>query len=565
MRYYMADFEALTTKPTRVWAWGVCEIGKKRVTYGSELDDFMEWCYGKSEDDNKHVFFHNLSYDGVFIFHWLYSNGFTHSDEKTDKTFNTAIDLQGKIYYIDVIFKAYSKRCRRVTFYDSAKKLPFKVKEIAVAFGMEMSKGDIDYHKPRPQGYEMTDQEVDYLVRDVRIVADAIMLQYKQGLFAMTIGMDALIDYKSTLGKYEFKMFYPAAAVEIDSEMREAYRGGFTYLKKKYKGKDLGAGIVLDVNSLYPYIQYTKLMPYGVPAPFKGKYDISNKEFYPLYMQRLYCEFELKDNHLPTIQEKNSFRNSGAEYIERTGPRPRILLLTNVDLELFFEHYDVTVHEYMGGWMFKGAHGLFEKYVDKWMDIKIKAEQEGNKAVRQLAKLMLNNLGGKFGSNPKVEGKYPVMDPETRIIRYKAKEVSYKKPVYIASAAFMTSYARELTIRTGQQLYDRYIYSDTDSLHLLGTELPEGINIHQTELGAWKFEYEFTRARYIKSKLYRQQKKCKYGPEEVVTKGAGMTDTVKPFVTWENFKAGTTYQGKLTKRNVFGGTILENTTFTIDE
>ena len=79
--------------------------------------------------------------------------------------------------------------------------------------------------------------------------------------------------------------------------------------------------------------------------------------------------------------------------------------------------------------------------------VKIKAENEGNKALRQLAKLMLNSLGGKFGSNPKREGKYPVLDPDTKIIRYKAKDPVIKDPVYIASAIFMTSYAREYTIK----------------------------------------------------------------------------------------------------------------------
>jgi hypothetical protein len=559
----MADFEALTKKPTRVWAWGVCELGKKRVTYGTTIDEFMEWCFVGPKDDNKHVYFHNLSYDGVFIFNGLFANHYRYEEkEKTDMTFNALIDSAGKIYYIEVIYKKYSKRYCKVTFYDSLKKLPFKVKEIGPAFGFEMSKGDIDYHKDRPEGYELTPEEIDYLQRDVRIVSDALMVQYKQGLNGMTIGMDALRDYKSTLDEYEFKILYPTADKDLDLEMREAYKGGFTYLKKGMSEKDLGAGIVLDVNSLYPWVQYTKLMPYGIPVPFDGEYRHS--EYYPLYIQKLRCDFTLKPGHLPTIQEKNAFRNQAAEYIETTRSRPRILHLTNVDLQLMFDHYDVEVHEWLGGWMFKGAHGLFEKYIDKWMGEKVKAEKNGNPALRSLSKLMLNSLGGKFGSNPKCDGKIPYLDPIKKIVRYEAKPTTYKKPVYIASAAFMTSYARELTIRTGQKFYDRYIYSDTDSLHLLGTELPEGIEVHPTNLGAWKFEYEFTRARYLKAKLYRQQKKCKYGPEEAATKGAGMTDTIKPQVTWENFHFGTTYEGKLQKKNVDGGVILEVTTFTIE-
>ena len=289
MRYYMADFEALTTKPTRVWAWGSCEIGRKRVTYGTDIKEFFEWCEGASHDDNKHVFFHNLSYDGVFIFQYLFNHGFTYDEEnKTDKTFNALIDLQGSVYYIDVIFKSWKTRKKRVTFYDSVKKLPFKVKEIAKAFGLEMAKGEIDYKLDRPPGYQLTSEEIDYLQKDVRIVSDAIMIQYKQGMFGMTIGMDALRDYKATIGKYEFKILYPVASEELDTEMRQAYRGGFTYLKKGLSERDLKSGIVLNVNSLYSYIQYTRLMPYGVPAYFDGNYQDTVTDEYRIFILCIY-------------------------------------------------------------------------------------------------------------------------------------------------------------------------------------------------------------------------------------------------------------------------------------
>ena len=85
------------------------------------------------------------------------------------------------------------------------------------------------------------------------------------------------------------------------------------------------------------------------------------------------------------------------------------------------------------------------------------------------------------------------------------------------------------------KVYDRYIYSDTDSLHLMGTDIPENIEVNSTKLGAWKLEHEFTRGRYIKAKTYRLQYKCTYGPEEIETKAAGMGEGAKPFVTLGKF------------------------------
>jgi hypothetical protein len=65
-------------------------------------------------------------------------------------------------------------------------------------------------------------------------------------------------------------------------------------------------------------------------------------------------------------------------------------------MDLFLEHYKVYNLEYICGYMFKKCTGIFNPYIDHWMEIK--ANSEGG--TRQLAKLMLNSLYGKFATNP---------------------------------------------------------------------------------------------------------------------------------------------------------------------
>ena len=82
-----------------------------------------------------------------------------------------------------------------------------------------------------------------------------------------------------------------------------------------------------------------------------------------------------------------------------------------------------------------------------------------------------------------------------------------RNPVYTAAGVFITSYARDVTIRAAQANYDAFAYADTDSLHLLGRDIVavgsnEGIRVHPTELGAWKHEYDFDAAHYIRAKAY---------------------------------------------------------------
>lgn len=165
---------------------------------------------------------------------------------------------------------------------------------------------------------------------------------------------------------------------------------------------------MLDVNSLYPSVMYTCKLPFEEPIFFEGKYQ--EDKVYNLYIQMITCSFELKKNKIPTIQIKNNrsyFREN--EYLTSSNNHIVALALTNVDLKLFFEHYDVYDLEYVSGWKFKSLQGIFTNYIDKWITRKIEATKEGNKGQRTLAKLMLNSLYGKFATSLDAISKIPYL------------------------------------------------------------------------------------------------------------------------------------------------------------
>jgi hypothetical protein len=124
--------------------------------------------------------------------------------------------------------------------------------------------------------------------------------------------------------------------------------------------------------------------------------------------------------------------------------------------------------------------------------------------MRALAKLQLNSLYGKFATGTNVTGKEPYLD-EDGTVRLRMGPDEQRDPVYTATGVFITSYARDVTIRAAQANYSTFAYADTDSLHLLRDSVPGTINIHSTELGAWKHEYDFTEAYYIRPKAYLER------------------------------------------------------------
>ena len=225
MAVYVADFET-TTDPNNchVWAYAICEVeNKENVIIGTTIDEFMEWCMDKKE--NNTVFFHNLKFDCQFIINWLFKNGYVHTTENKDKvtkTFNTLISDKGLFYQVEVIFEKKGKKVNKVTFQDSLKLIPLSVEKIAQSFKLPINKLKIDYdlHNNLPIGSPLSEEEKEYIKHDVQIVAYAIEYFHKQGLNKMTIGSCALSEYKKIISKKNFKRYFPIP--KYDEDVRQS-------------------------------------------------------------------------------------------------------------------------------------------------------------------------------------------------------------------------------------------------------------------------------------------------------------------------------------------------------
>ena len=587
MRKYVADFET-TTLPNdcRVWAYAIVDIddpdNKDNIVIGTDIYDFINWC-GEQTGSPK-ILFHNLKFDLSFVMDALFKLGFEHTTDPKDRdtmTFNTMISDMGLVYQCEIIFYKKGKNVRKVTLQDSYKLIPLPVRDIPKAFGLEEAKGEIDYtaHDYLPIGSPITEDEKEYLIHDVVIVAKALNYMYSQGLTKMTIGSCALDEYKRLVGKNTFARWFPTP--EYHNDVKQSYRGGFTYLNPDFKDKPVKQGICLDVNSLYPSVlrSHDCPLPYGTALFFQGKYQLD--PIYPLYTQMLRCQFEIKPGKIPTIQIKHSLDYISNEYLTSSNGEEVVLCLNSVDLELFFDHYDVYNIEYLSGWKFKASVGMFDKYIDKWMANKIKAKKEHNPGMTFISKRFLNSLYGKYGQDTVVINKVPYY--EDKQVKYYYSEPKTRKGLYIALASFVTSYARRVTITSAQKIMDNYnagksdiqfIYADTDSLHCSSPDfkLPEGLEIDPYKLGAWKFESKFysedgNGAKYLRQKCYIEnftEDVDNPDPEyHLKITVAGMPPECYNQVTFDNFHIGSTYSGKKIPMTVPGGTILQDGTFTI--
>lgn len=577
------DFETNNSETEcRVWSWGLNGIEDTDLYLdGTDIASFIETIKEISYNEKLKIWFHNLKFDGSFIAHFLLSNGYQYREDSkflNPNQFSALISDMGQWYTMKICF-GNSVKTGTVVIVDSLKVLPFSVGEVARSFGLGETKGSIDYNLIRPIGYKPTDEEKEYQHNDCLIMAKALKRMHEEGMTKMTAGSNALSFFKKNTSKKYFEKWFPQ--IDCDDFIRKSYKGGWVYANKKYVKKNIRKGIVLDVNSLYPSRLKYELLPYGTPIYYEGRYR-EDKD-HPLYVTHFKCSFELKKNHLPTVQIKGSNRFFESEYLESSNGDIVELWMTNVDFDLFQKHYNVKHLFFVDGYKFKAQKGMFDEYIDHWLDVKVDAEKRGDMAMRTLAKLYLNSLYGKFAKRPQGQSKHLYL--EDNILKFRLGEVEDQDALYIPIGTFTTAYARKYTIEAAQKNYKRFLYADTDSLHLKGEEMPEGLEVDKYKLGAWKHESTFLRAKYLGAKCYIEEEvhpkeKLEKMLEEDENKKnlinfkrgtflkvtcAGMPAKLHSQVTYAGFNVGAVYDGKLQPRQVPGGCILEERSFEIKE
>ena len=566
-REWVADFETTTQADyevdgyVRVFLWHARQMYGTDERLGYDIDSFISFL---SEGNVKRIWFHNLRFDGSYILNRILQLGWTYSDkrEQGKNTYSHIVTKQGAWMVLTLRFNTGSHKSKKnrcvVKICDSAKKFPgFSLEKIAKIYGIE-GKSSL-YLGYRGDDYVVTEEDIARVRGDTRILKVAMEDLIGRGMNRLTMSGDALDMYKSTLPKGMFEKLFPKLSLDDDKAIRHAYKGGWSYVNPKYQGKNVEHVRVFDVNSMYPWAMYNMPMPYGKPW-------ISDEEPNDgVYIVDLNCEFSLKPGKFPSIQLKNNIRYSDTEYLAHSDGLTH-LTLTNVDYDLFRENYNIynlSIDRYI---CFNATTDLFKDYIDRWMAEKERASREGDEASKSVAKRYLNSLYGRFGMNPVKDCKMSRL--EDGIIKWDEEEIEGDGG-FLPVACFVTAYGRAKCIRAACSYGDGFVYADTDSVHVISDE--HLLEEHPTHLGAWKLESESEYGRYLRPKTYVHAhrnyiaefftREDQYEIEEV--KCAGMPDSCKIHVDWDNFEIGAEFEGKLTGKQVPGGYCLIDIPFRI--
>lgn len=647
----MCDFETTVYKGqeyTEVWASASVELYTEDVHIFNSIDEQFE--YFIKQDCNIIAYYHNLKFDGSFwLSYLLIDKGFKQAYSKTgeapnavewlpekmmmNNTFKYSISDKGMWYTIIIKVKDHFIEIR-----DSLKLLPFSVKRIGENFGTKHKKLDMEYTGFRYAGCEITDSEKEYIANDVLVVKEALEIMFNAGHDKLTIGSCCLEEYKeicrkSLKNQLEYKEMFPDVYnVTLDKEydydnageyIRKSYRGGWCYLVKGKENKIKTNGTTADVNSLYPSMMSSESRnkyPIGKPCFWKGNYipdeAIADNKY---YFVRVKTRFYIKPNKLPFIQIKGSWLYKGTEALESTDVYDREtdnyypfykdndgilrdtrveMVLTMTDYQLLKDQYDLVDFEILDGCWFYAMIGIFDEYIEKYKHQKLVSKG----ALRELAKLFLNNLYGKMASSKDSSFKLAYVK-EDKTIGFLPVAESNKKAGYIPVGSAITSYARNFTIRAAQANYhgvDKagFIYADTDSIHCdLPPEEIVGIKVHDKNFCCWKLESCWDKAIFTRQKTYIEHvvaenlepiekpynnikcagmpKRCKDLFELSLAgdadKNKEWSDEEKEFLfdidnnpikrDYSSFKIGLKVPGKLRPKRIRGGVLLVDTSY----
>lgn len=556
-RYFVGDFETTVfekQESTEVWASACVELYTDDVQVFHSIDELFTYLI--NIDGNICIYFHNLKFDGAFWLSYLirdleYTQAFYNlpneneiitdtskikqipAKEMKNNSFNYLISNMGQWYKITI--KTNNKI---IEICDSLKLLPFSVKRIGESFGTKHKKLDIEYTGFRYAGCTITDEEQEYIKNDVLVVKEAIEIMFNDGHDKLTIGSCCLSEFKSIIGRCEFKEKFPDIfgislnSKEYGSEnageyIRKSYRGGWCYLVEEKANKVYNKGLTADVNSLYPSMMSSESnnrYPVGLPNFWKGNFIPKQAMFgHTFFFIRIKTRFYLKEGMLPTLQIKGNMLYPPREmlrtsdiydsekgkyypfYTENGEIKEAIaeLTLTQMDFELLKKHYELVDLEILDGCWFYTEPDIFDEYIDKYKRIKLTSKG----AKKEEAKLFLNNLYGKMASSTNSSFKIAYLKEDQSLGYYTVVQYN-KKAGYIPIGSAITSYARNFTIKAAQENFygsDKpgFIYADTDSIHCdLDVDQVKGIDIHDKNFCCWKIESYWDEGYFVRPKTY---------------------------------------------------------------
>lgn len=447
---------------------------------------------------------------GKFDFIALYET-LTHSPSFAEKFWAKPLLVHGRI----IAFTIHDKKKHVWHFRDSYPLLLSSLDNLSKSFNPGHKKSK----RPSVPFSEASEEWIKYCGQDCFALYEILqmfirIIENVGGVVGYTAPSTAMLTFRKKFLHREIPTYFP-----YNNLFRNTYFGGRVEVFNMHAKETSKPYNYYDVNSLYPSVMGSNEFPISYP---KRVYYSSAKNCIGK-CGVMECDVSTpKDLYLPVLpyrHEQKLFFPLGKwrgwyafPFIEKA-------------LSLGYKIKPLRVYE------FESAN-IFKEYVETFY--KLKCEQDG--AYRNIMKILLNSLYGKFGERQEreelitdpdesLEGSYLYDDLFGYSIRKYSRFSAYHLPVI---ASYVTSYAQLAWYEIAEKVIEKdktLFYGDTDSI-VTDMDIPTS-----TTLGELKLEHEIIEGVFLAPKAY-----CIRVKEEDKIVLKGFSNSFRKHITMEDFR-----------------------------
>lgn len=305
-RKFLDEFGNPDPSPNHVVAWTISmrAYHMNIVTlYGTRPSDMMA-CMRKIkkalQGDELYIYFHNMSYDYVFLRLFLFKEF-----GEPEKALNTKPH-----YPISIRFS------NGIILKDSLILAGCKLEKWAKDLNVDHKKavGSWDYDKVRDQSGNFSEEELHYIENDTLAgveCLDALCLSLKKTIYSVPFTATGIpraeVRARGKENRAHDRFLNMALTYEQFIKFRKLYHGGYTHGNRFYIDDLLDSEIVrcFDFNSSYPYcllaFKYpmTKFIPFKQGQKVKPETILKNSEKYAFIFRITFINIKLKEYYSP--------------------------------------------------------------------------------------------------------------------------------------------------------------------------------------------------------------------------------------------------------------------------
>ena len=571
---------------------------------------------------NAIIYFHNMKFDAYNILYALLTLGYIYTDD-----IKQLLIQDSSWYTFRLNYRGIS-----LEFRDSYKLISQQLSSFQKTFGLSIGKSTEDSWKDRMDEVATVNALLnrtepglmEYALLDVDVLQAGLdkfwELQGGKKASRLTAASLAYNEWLNVIEEHGYRTadgVYHKGFIEVDKKKKltivmdndmpkfihditnYTYRGAVCYPNPDYTNKTLkGIYVYIDANSLYPsamlpsvqgrncynQMELTHYYPVGVPVRLKSMptEEIMKDRRYVSFL-KLRIKAKIKpDAVIPFVSLGRQGRvgmsfnrlyqtNDFLREIDET------FWVTSIDYRSIQNYYDIEEQEFIEGIIYtpeNTSNDIFNEYISKWRKIKEQAAREKNAGLKQLAKIMLNSLYGKFAQSiDNIETFFEFGDNGSLTV----SEGSFDGKTSLKNmgiAAMITSYAREILLDVANLLSpEEFLYCDTDSIIMTENgwrkiREEKGL-LDKAEFGCWDVEHIVKKVKILHQKCYMitefEAFQRDHKRERTVVKCAGASEDIKRFIRYENFNRGETIKGARMKKakQTIGGITLESRPFSI--